>query len=201
MSTGEREPVHVHVDLRSRDFPAADRVTAFASARHLAAVNVSMAVGALIADVGEDHLGMVVYAVDALVQAAQRKLRLVVVELRHRADRLPSVHGMAVLTSDIQVAVGAARLLCRLRRASASNGRRQQQPQNDPFCDQTWKHLAPPHAQDFFDFRISLLKKIVFALTQEGPHSTPQPLNRRANFIAEKQSYVHPSLDAKLIST
>jgi len=149
MSTGEREAIHVHVDLRSRNFPAADRVTAFASARHLAAVDVSMAVGALIADIREHHLGMAIYAVDALVQAAKRKLRLVVVELRHRANRLPSVHGVAVLTSDIQVAVGAARLLWRLRRGSAS-GRRQQQPQDHPFSDQTWNQFAHPKLSGLF---------------------------------------------------
>ena len=128
MSTGEREAVHVHVDLRDRNVPAADCVTVFASARHFSAVNVRMAVGALIADVGEHHLGMAVYAVDVLMQSAQRKLGLVVDELRHRANGLPSVHGMTILTSDIQVAVRAARLLCRLRRRSAGNGRWQQQP-------------------------------------------------------------------------
>jgi len=142
MSTSEREPVHVEVDLRSRDFPAADGVTVFASTRQFSAVNVSVAIGALIADVREHHLCVTVYAVDAFVQAAQGELGLVMVELRHRSDRLPSVHGMAVLASDIQVAVRAASLLCRLRRSSARNGRRQQQPHNNRFGDQTWNHLA-----------------------------------------------------------
>ena len=142
MSAGERKAVHVQVDLRSRDFPAADGVTAFASTRQFSAMNVSMAIGALIADVGKHHLGVAVYAVDALVQAAQGKLGLVVVELWYRSDRLPPVHGMAVLASDIQVAVRAASLLCRLLRRSARNGRRQEQPHNDPFGDQTWNHLA-----------------------------------------------------------
>lgn len=150
MCTGQRKPVHVHVDLGGGNFPAAYRVTVLASRGHFAAVNVSMAVGALIADIGEHHLGMAVYAVDALVQAAQRKLRLVMVELGHRTNRLPSVHGVAVLTSDIQIAVGAARLFCRLRRGSARHGRwQQQQPQDHPSSDQIWIQVAHPNAQDY----------------------------------------------------
>jgi hypothetical protein len=50
---------------------------------------------------------------------------LIVVEFRDRANRLPSVHRMAVLTGDIQVPMGAAGLLRCLRRARASKGRGQ----------------------------------------------------------------------------
>jgi hypothetical protein len=146
--TGQREPVHVHVDLSDRNLPAANGVTAVAGGGHFAAVNIGMAAGALVADVGEHHFRMTIDAVNVLVQAAQRKFRLVVVELRHRANRLPAVDGVAVLARDIQIAVGAARLLCRLRRGSASNGRRQQQPQDHPFSDQTWNQFFPPHVQD-----------------------------------------------------
>lgn len=123
---GQGEPVHVHVDLADGNLPAADRVTVLAGSGHFAAVNVRMAVGALIADIGEHHLAMAVRAGHTLVQAAERKLRLVVVELRHGTGRLPSVHGVAVLTCDIQVAVGAAGLLCGLGPASASHGGWQQ---------------------------------------------------------------------------
>jgi hypothetical protein len=135
--TGQRKPVHVQVDLGDRNLPAADRVTVFAGSGHFAAVNVRMAVGAFIADIGEHHLAMAVRAGHTLVHAAERKLGLVVIELWHRADWFPSVHGVAVLTGDIQIAVGAAGLLGRLRRGSASHGRRQQKPQDHPFCDQT----------------------------------------------------------------
>ena len=147
VSTGQRKPVHVHIDLGDGNLPAAHRVTALASRRHFAAMNIRMAVGALTPDIGEHHLGMAVYAVDALVQSAERELGLVVVELRHRTNGLPSVNGVAVLTSDIQVAVGAAGLLGRLRRGSA-RGRRQQQPQDHPFGDQTWNQFAHPNVQD-----------------------------------------------------
>jgi hypothetical protein len=43
------------------------------------------------------------------MQAAQRVLGFVVIELRHRADGLPSHRGMAVLTRDIQIAMGTSR--------------------------------------------------------------------------------------------
>lgn len=185
MSTGQRKPVHVHVDLSGGNLPAAHRVTVLASRGHFAAVNVGMAIGALIADIGEHHLGMAVYAVDAIVQAAQRKLRLVVVELGHRTNRLPSVHGVAVLTSDIQIAVGAARLFCRLRRGSARHGRwQQQQPQDHPSSDQIWIQVAHP------------TRRIV-----QAPWKSPiKLLFDKPEFIKQKQSYVHQRLVVKLIS-
>ena len=150
VSTGQGEPVHVHVDLSDIHFPAADGVTLLAIGGHFAAVNIGVAVGALRADVAEDHFGVTVYAADAFMQSAQRKLGLgVVVELRHRANRLPSVDGVAVLTRDVQVAVRAARLVGRLRRVPTSDGRWQQQPEDHPFCDQTWNHFAHPNASEF----------------------------------------------------
>lgn len=157
MSAGEREAIHVHVDLSNGDFPAAHGMTVFASAGHFAAVDVGVAVGALAADVGEDHLGVTVHAVDVFVQAAQRKLGLVVVELGNRSDGLPPVHGVTVLTGDIQIAVGAARLLRSLRRLCPRNGRRQQQPQDHPFCDQTKHQSAPPQPSRFWKPRVRAL--------------------------------------------
>ena len=121
---GQREAVHMHVDLRDVHLPAPDGVTVFAGARQFAAVNVGVAVGTLIADIGEHHLGMAVRACHPLVQAAERKLGLVVIELRHRADLLPSVHGVAVLAGDVQISVRAARLRVRLRGVPAPGGRR-----------------------------------------------------------------------------
>ncbi len=116
----------MHVDLRDIHSPAADGMTVLARPAHLAAVDVGVAVGALVADIGEYHLGVAVRTGDALVQPAQGKFGLIVVELGHRADRLPSVDRMAILTRDVQITVRASRVIRRLRRSSARNGCRQQ---------------------------------------------------------------------------
>ncbi len=42
-----------------------------------------------------------------LVQAAQRIVGLVVIEFRNGADRLPALRGVAVLTGNVQIAMGA----------------------------------------------------------------------------------------------
>ncbi len=102
---GEREAVVVHVDLADVYVPAPDRMATLAGARHLATVNIGVTGSALGAHIAEHHLRMAVHAINALVHAPQRKLGLIVVEFRHRTDRLPAVHRVAVLASDIQVAV------------------------------------------------------------------------------------------------
>lgn len=101
MSASQRKAVHVHIDLRYRNFPAADRVATLARTRHLAAVNIRVTVGAFVADIGKHHLGMAIHAVDVLVETAQGKSGLVVVKLWNRTNRFPSVHGVAILASDI----------------------------------------------------------------------------------------------------
>jgi len=145
---GQREAVHVLIDLLHRNLPAADRVAGLASRPHLALVNVGVAVSAFVADVGKDHLGVAGSAGDAFVQAAQRIAGLIVIELGHGTDRLPAIDSVAVLAGQIQVAMRAPRVLrCLGRRAG--NRRRQQQPPNHPLCDDTSNHDGPALDQNF----------------------------------------------------
>ena len=114
---GEREPVHVLIDLGNGDLPAADAMAVLAGSAHPALVEVSMAVGALVADIGEHHFGMAAGAGDTFVQAAQGETRLVVIELRHGTDWFPAIDGVAILAGKIQIAMGAARVRRGLRLA------------------------------------------------------------------------------------
>jgi len=141
---GQREPVHVLVDLLHRNLPAADGVTGLAVGTHLALVNVGVAVGALVADIGENHFGVASGASYALMHAAQGEFRQIVVELRHGADRLPSVNGVAVLAGEIQIAMRAMAVLSR-RLGGRSRRRQEQQTQEHAFRDQTWKQVPRPH--------------------------------------------------------
>ena len=86
-----------------------------ATAFHLSAVDVGVAIGAGVSDVGEDELGVALRARDVFVHAAQRITGLVMVEFGDAADRLPCREGMAVLTGDVQIPVRATRIPLQLR--------------------------------------------------------------------------------------
>ena len=167
---GQREAVHVLIDLLDRNLPAADGVAGLASRAHLALVNVGVAVSAFVADVAEDHLGVAGSAGDAFVHAAQRIASLLVIELGHGTDRLPAIDSVAVLARHIEVAVRAPRVLCCLGRR-AENGRRQQQPPDHPLCD----HDGPSPGTKF---------------RTEEPSTKGTAQSAKSNRVSNKSRYV-----------
>ena len=68
---------------------------------HLAAMNVSMAIGALVTHVVENRSGVALGARHTLMHTAQWESCVPMIELRNVADRLPSRKGVAVLAGDI----------------------------------------------------------------------------------------------------
>lgn len=96
MCPDQRKPILVIPDSVQRDLPAPNGVALLAVGAHLAAMQVGVAVRALLADIGEDEAGMARRAVQLLMHAAQRIAGLIVVELGDRADWLPTRVGMAV---------------------------------------------------------------------------------------------------------
>ena len=111
----QREAVEVLVDLLDRDVPALHVVTLFAIRAHLAFMNVGVAVGAELTYIGEYGLDVALGAFHALVHAAQRIFRCVVIKLGDSADGLPTTQGVAVLTRDAKASVRAAGVGRRLR--------------------------------------------------------------------------------------
>ncbi len=95
-------------------------------------VDVGVAVGALISHIGKNRLGMALGAGYRLVHAPQRKAGLVVVELRHSADWLPTNRRMAVLARNVQAAVRAARADVRLRLLSRSGSSDEKHNKRNP---------------------------------------------------------------------
>ena len=90
-------------------------------------VDVGVAVLASLPDAGEDRLDVALDAGHRTVHAAQRIPRLIMIELRNRADRPPSAGRVAVLTRNVEIAVRTMRAprspsLC----ASRNSGKRQQ---------------------------------------------------------------------------
>jgi hypothetical protein len=108
MPSDQGEAIIVFPDSLQNDIPAFDGMTLFAISSHLAAMNIGVTVRAIGTGVGEDGLGMTLCAGYAFVQTAQRISGLVVIKLGDSANGFPTRGGVAVLTRDIQVAMGTA---------------------------------------------------------------------------------------------
>lgn len=102
----QRKPILVLVDLLGGNLPTFHAVTLLTIRTELAFMNVSVAISALVTHVGEYRFDVALCAGHSLMQAPQRIASLVMVELRHIADRLPSAQGVAVLARNIERAVG-----------------------------------------------------------------------------------------------
>jgi hypothetical protein len=76
--------------LLHRDIPALDGVALRAIRTHLAAMDVGVAIGAVLADVGEHRFYVALRALNLFMQAAERVFRFVVIEFGDRADRAPA---------------------------------------------------------------------------------------------------------------
>jgi len=128
MCAKQREAILVLLDLLHSNLPSLDRVALFATRTKLPFVNVSVAIGASLAHVGEDRLDVALRASNSLMHAAEWVPRLAVIKLRNVADRFPSAEGVAILARDIQWAMRAARIGVALRlRISGNCGCEQQQ--------------------------------------------------------------------------
>jgi hypothetical protein len=133
----------VILNLLDGDVPALHGMALSAVRAHLAAVNIGVAIGAILGDVGEDGLYVTLNAVRLFVQAAQGIFSLVVIEFGHGTDGAPSCGGVAILTGDSEGPVGTAGGLVlgsggRVRKSEVvwrglrrGGGERQQGPQNE----------------------------------------------------------------------
>jgi len=105
----QREAILVILHLLYGNVPALDRVALLAIRTHLPAVNIRVAVGAILSHVGEDRFYVALNARHFFVHAAQRIVRLVVIKLRHRADGTPARRRVTVLAGNRQRPVRAPR--------------------------------------------------------------------------------------------
>ena len=97
MRTQQGEAIHVVFDLLDGNVPALHRVTLLAVRPHLAAMDVLMAVGAILADVGEHRLDVTLNAIHFFVHTAKRVFCFAVVEFGNGANRPPTSGGVTVL--------------------------------------------------------------------------------------------------------
>jgi hypothetical protein len=109
VSPQERESILVILDLLDGDIPAEHRVTPCAIGPHLPLVNIGVAVLALLANIGKYRFDVALRTLHFFVHAPQRILCLIVVELRHGADRAPSAGDVAVFAGNLQRPMRASR--------------------------------------------------------------------------------------------
>ena len=102
---GQRKAVVVRLDVFDRYAPPAHRMALLAIRAQRALVDVGVAVLALCGDICEYRLHVAVGAGHIDVHAAERVLRLIVIEFGNGADRLPPLRRVAVLAGNVQVAV------------------------------------------------------------------------------------------------
>ena len=110
MRANQREAVLMVLDRVYRDLPTLYRVAALAVCAELTAMNVCVAIRALLADIFEDQAGMTLVAAYFFVHAAQGIPRLVMVELGVGSNWLPTCVSVAILTRDRERTMGIGHL-------------------------------------------------------------------------------------------
>ena len=106
----QREPIQVGLNRLHSRLPSLDRVAVLASGAQLAAMEIRVTIGALLANIGEDLRDVARTAGDFLMHATQRKPSLrVVIEFRNGADGPPACCGVTVVAGYLD---GSVRILC-----------------------------------------------------------------------------------------
>jgi len=96
------------VDLLNRNLPTFHRVTLVAICAELTFVDVSMAIGTFLANIGKYGLHVALRTSDALMQAAKRETGLIVVKLGTIANRFPTTERVTILAGYIEGAMRTA---------------------------------------------------------------------------------------------
>jgi hypothetical protein len=143
MRSEQRKPVEMILNGLHRHVPAVHRVALGTIGAELTAMNIRVAVRAVLADIGEDWLEVALRAVNFFVHSAKRISRGVVVEFWDRPNRGPARARVTVFAGYCQgsMRTPAGLLLC-IRCADESNC---QHKERDPRADLVRsEHHCPP---------------------------------------------------------
>lgn len=105
VGTQQREAVHVILDLLHGNVPPLNGVTLGAIGTHLPAVNVLVAIHAILAHVGENRLHVTLHTRNLFMHSAQRIFCFVVIKFGNGPDGAPARRGVTVFTRNGQGAV------------------------------------------------------------------------------------------------
>ena len=120
--------------LRDGDLPAEYGVALGAIGAHLPAVDVGVAVGAILANVGEDRLDVAIHAFHVLVHATQWVTRFVVIKLQYWANGSPAGSNVAIFARNVEHAVGTFRIWF-LRGGKSGDERKQPNDEQEAVAD------------------------------------------------------------------
>jgi len=108
VSAEEWETILVVTHLLDGDVPSLHRMALCAVRSHLSPMDVRMAIGAILANVGKDGLDVAGHTFYLLVHASERISSLVVVKFGNRANGAPSGGRVTVFAGNIQRAMRIA---------------------------------------------------------------------------------------------
>ena len=136
----QRKTIEVILNRLHRNIPAERRVALGAIGSKLALVNVGMAIGAVLAYVGEHRFCMALGAIHFFMQAAQGITRGVMIKFRNGANRGPTGGRVTILTRNRQRSVRTtARLPLRLRGMHEGQRQKKKKRQSFPEMEQ-WQN-------------------------------------------------------------
>ena len=138
----KRKPVEVLLNRLHRNLPAEDGVALRAVAAELRAMNVGVAIRAVLAHVGENGLRVASGASHLFMHAAQRIARAVVIKFRDRANGRPTRVRVTILTRNIQWSVRTASRLPLCRR-HACGGESEKAEEEKPAELEPWVNDCP----------------------------------------------------------
>jgi hypothetical protein len=144
MRAEQRKPVEVILNGLHRHVPTAHCVALGTIGPELTAMNIGVAVRAVLADIGEDGPDVALRAVNFFVHSAKRISRGVVVEFWDRANRGPACARVTVLAGYRKgsMRTPAGLLLC-IRRADESKCQhKERHPRAD--LERSKNHYSPP---------------------------------------------------------
>ncbi len=104
----QREAVLMLIDVVDRDLPSGVAMTEIALGGVLSAMDIRVAVLALIADFREHEVAVAILATNALVHPPEGETGLAMFELQNVTKRLPPLRGMAILAGYLQRTVSWA---------------------------------------------------------------------------------------------
>lgn len=214
VGANQRKTVLMIANRIQRNLPPLHRVTLFAGCPHFAAMNVGVAIRTLLADVGKHKTRVACGAGQLLVHPAQRILRLVVIELRYRADRLPTRTGVTTLARHrdrtMRVCHFCARN-CRTRSGTISRflprHAHQQRNQSDPDCQRPAKssktvfHVPNPAFNGAFTKQTvggSESHLTVLVVNSQSPIEFLERPRGREGIFAPGESTANPRRNAKV---
>ena len=158
MRAHQWKTVFMPADGLNCNVPAFDGMARIAIRTELPAMNVGMAIRALLADIGEHQFDVALRALHLLVHALQRIVRLVVVKLWNTADGFPTERRVAVFARNVQsraVRISSDRFLC-LRKSVRWQKNLQQQKKNTDLEQSSEHGNAPgPLPKSFVGFSIA----------------------------------------------